>query len=289
MISGNLVGRRDRRLDVDAEPDRGQPDRHRQVGHGRPRQLERGRPDRGRLRQHGRRNDVGGAERDLGQPVGHPARRVDGDANLIEGNDVGTDFTGTTPLGNEINGIILSNNASDNYDRRHGQRDRGTRSRSTWRRECCVQSGTGDSILSNSIFSNGHLGIDLAAAGRPSQRGDAQRARRARRAERSPELPGDDRRRRRHQRLGPGQLEQPPEYAVPDPVLQQHGARSIRLWPGPNPARIAVDHHRLRTVRPWSQLTHRRRSRQRLGQRHRDQRDHRRHVGILARISLRSR
>ncbi len=32
---------------------------------------------------------------------------------------------------------------------------------------CSVQSGTGDSILSNSIFSNGHLGIDLAAAGDP--------------------------------------------------------------------------------------------------------------------------
>ncbi len=30
-----------------------------------------------------------------------------------------------------------------------------------------VQSGTGDSILSNSIFSNGHLGIDLVAAGDP--------------------------------------------------------------------------------------------------------------------------
>ena len=31
-----------------------------------------------------------------------------------------------------------------------------------------VQSGTGDSILSNSIFSNGHLGIDLVAPGDPS-------------------------------------------------------------------------------------------------------------------------
>ena len=30
-----------------------------------------------------------------------------------------------------------------------------------------VQSGTGDSILSNSIYSNGHLGIDLVAPGDP--------------------------------------------------------------------------------------------------------------------------
>ena len=83
-----------------------------------------------------------------------------------------------------------------------------------------VQSGTGDSILSNSIFSNGHLGIDLAAAGDPPSGV-------------TPNAPGV--------RVGPndlqntpvmtavvagtkgavaGELEQPAEYALPHPVFQ---------------------------------------------------------------------
>ena len=100
VISGNLVGIEIDGADVDPEPDRGQPDRHRQVGHGRSRQLERGDPDRRRLWQHGRRNDRGGPQRDLGQPVGNPARRLRRpQLNLIEGNDVGTDISGTAASG----------------------------------------------------------------------------------------------------------------------------------------------------------------------------------------------
>ena len=51
--------------------------------------------------------------------------RLDGQTatlNLIEGNNVGTDLSGTAALGNEINGIILSDNASNNTDRRHRKR-----------------------------------------------------------------------------------------------------------------------------------------------------------------------
>ena len=111
-----------------------------------------------------------------------------------------------------------------------------------------VQSGTGDSILSNSIFSNGHLGIDLAAAGDPPSGV-------------TPNGPGV--------RVGPnnlqntpvmtavvagtegavaGELEQPPEYAVPDSVLQQYGGRSIGLRPGPDVARARRRSRPMRAV-----------------------------------------
>ncbi len=95
--------------------------------------------------------------------------RLDGSTaahNLIEGNYVGTDSSGTIALGNEINGIIVNNDASNNTI---GGTASGTGNTIAYNVAAgvSVQSGTGDSILSNSIFSNGHLGIDLVAAGDP--------------------------------------------------------------------------------------------------------------------------
>ena len=50
---------------------------------------------------------------DLGQPLGSPARRRRvRPGNLVEGNDIGTDITGTDRLGNEVDGVIFSNGAS---------------------------------------------------------------------------------------------------------------------------------------------------------------------------------
>ena len=95
--------------------------------------------------------------------------RLDGPTatlNLIEGNNVGTDLSGTAALGNEINGIIVSDNASNNTIGGTGTGQANTIAYNV-AAGVLVQSGTGDSILSNSIFSNGHLGIDLAAAGDP--------------------------------------------------------------------------------------------------------------------------
>jgi Calx-beta domain len=96
--------------------------------------------------------------------------RVDGSTaalNLIEGNYVGTDINGTAELGNEINGIIVSNNASNNTigGTAAGQ---GNTIAYNVAAGVSIESGTGDSILSNSIFSNGHLGIDLVAVGDPA-------------------------------------------------------------------------------------------------------------------------
>ncbi len=95
--------------------------------------------------------------------------RLDGstaELNVIEGNYVGTDTSGTLNLGNEINGVIVSNGASNNTIGGTATGAGNTIAFSV-AAGVSVQSGTGDSILSNSIFSNGHLGIDLVAAGDP--------------------------------------------------------------------------------------------------------------------------
>ena len=54
-----------------------------------------------------------------------------------------------------------------------------------------VESGTGNSILSNSIFQNGRLGIDLVAPGDPPN-GVTLNGPGVRRPQRPSELPGPD-------------------------------------------------------------------------------------------------
>ncbi len=95
--------------------------------------------------------------------------RIDGATavqNLVEGNLIGTDSTGTKPLGNEINGVVISTSASNNT---LGGTVAGAGNTIAYNVAAgvSVASGTGDSILSNAIFSNGHLGIDLVAPGDP--------------------------------------------------------------------------------------------------------------------------
>ncbi len=95
--------------------------------------------------------------------------RLDGSTatgNLIEGNDVGTDSSGTVALGNEINGIVISNSASGNSIGGTASGGGNTIAFNV-AAGVSVQSGTGDSIVSNQIFSNGHRGIDLVAPGDP--------------------------------------------------------------------------------------------------------------------------
>ena len=91
--------------------------------------------------------------------MGHSARWFHYIGNLIQGNFIGTAANGTSPLGNEINGIIISNNASNNTigGTTTGQ---GNTIAFNVAAGVLVQSGTGDSIVSNSIYSNDH-GISL--------------------------------------------------------------------------------------------------------------------------------
>jgi hypothetical protein len=92
--------------------------------------------------------------------------RVDGSTatgNLIEGNLVGTDLSGTLPLGNEVQGILFSSDASNNKvgGTLTGQ---GNTIAFNVNYGVDVDSGTGNSILTNSIFSNGQGGIALNAS-----------------------------------------------------------------------------------------------------------------------------
>ena len=80
--------------------------------------------------------------------------------NVVEGNNIGTDVSGTLPLGNEIDGIIFSTTASNNTVGGAGV-GQGNIIAFNAATGVLVQSGTGNSILTNSIYSNGRLGIVL--------------------------------------------------------------------------------------------------------------------------------
>ena len=89
-------------------------------------------------------------------------------------------MTGTLPLGNEIDGIIFSTNASNNTVGGTGG-GQGNTIAFNVAAGVIVQSGTGDSILSNSIYSNGQQGIVLVGTANNAQscsdthRGDRRR------------------------------------------------------------------------------------------------------------------
>jgi hypothetical protein len=85
-------------------------------------------------------------------------------ANLVEGNLIGTDISSQSPLGNEINGVIVTAGASNNTIGGTA----GNTIAFNVAAGVSIESGTGNTILSNSIWSNGRLGIDLVAPGDPA-------------------------------------------------------------------------------------------------------------------------
>ncbi len=97
--------------------------------------------------------------------------RIDGSTatdNVIEGNFIGTDLTGTIALGNEINGVIFSTNASDNTVGGTAA-NQGNTIAFNVDAGVLVASGIGDSILSNSVYTNGQSGILLTGSGNNAQ------------------------------------------------------------------------------------------------------------------------
>ncbi len=84
--------------------------------------------------------------------------------NVVTGNFIGTTVTGTAALGNADDGVLVFAGASGNIiggaSGAAGNRIANNGGDGVW-----VLSGTGNSILSNSIFSNGGLGIDLDVDG----------------------------------------------------------------------------------------------------------------------------
>jgi hypothetical protein len=94
----------------------------------------------------------------IGQP---PGSGSDVTGNLVQGNRIGTDVTGTNPLGNGLNGVLVVS------ARAHGNivggeaPGAGNTIAFNGGDGVLVDTGTGDAILGNAIFTNGHLGIEL--------------------------------------------------------------------------------------------------------------------------------
>jgi hypothetical protein len=82
--------------------------------------------------------------------------------NLVQGNRIGTRTDGVTPLPNGSQGVRVLNSASNNTI--GGASGEGNVIAGNLAGGVLIESGTGNAIRSNSIFSNGGLGIDLAPA-----------------------------------------------------------------------------------------------------------------------------
>ncbi len=96
------------------------------------------------------------------------------DNNIIQGNFIGTDVTGTLNLGHATEGILLSTGAAKNTIGGTGAGEGNTIAFNTGVGVSAASaSGTGNTILRNSIFSNSGLGIDLNSDGvTPNDVGD---------------------------------------------------------------------------------------------------------------------
>ena len=161
VISGNLVG-----VEIDGSTSTQNLVEGNLIGTDKSGTADRGNSNEGILIEGAAGNTVGGTTAAARNVISANqwGIRIDGPTatgNLIEGNDVGTDITGTLPWATRS---TASSSAMTPRTTRSAARAaaRGIRSLSTWRPGSSSQSGTGDSILSNSIFSNGQQGIALA-------------------------------------------------------------------------------------------------------------------------------
>jgi titin len=87
--------------------------------------------------------------------------------NTIAGNYIGTDVTGTAPLGNELDGVLLLG-ASDNLIGGTTP-DAANQIAFNGNDGVLVDTGTGNAIRGNAIYSNNNLGIELINNGNNSQ------------------------------------------------------------------------------------------------------------------------
>jgi titin len=96
--------------------------------------------------------------------------------NLVQGNFIGTDVGGTAVLSNGHNGVFViaaSDNTIGGMAAGAGNTVAFNGGDGVFVSTCCELSGTGNAILSNAIFSNTGLGIDLDPDGvTPNDAGD---------------------------------------------------------------------------------------------------------------------
>jgi titin len=117
----------------------------------------------------GSNNTVGGIAAGAGNVIsGNQANGVliSGTGEVIQGNDIGTDSTGTLALGNASNGVSItgSNNTIGGTSAAAGNTIAFNGNDGV-----LVNTGTGNAILSDLIFSSGNLGIELINNGNHNQ------------------------------------------------------------------------------------------------------------------------
>ncbi len=114
----------------------------------------------------GARNIIAGNWENAIQIDGTATSAAEG--NKIQGNYIGTDISGKTALGNSMNGIVFGNYANNNLV---GGNEPGAGNIIAFNKSAGVavggtgNPGKGNAILTNSIHSNGGLGIDLGTTG----------------------------------------------------------------------------------------------------------------------------
>ncbi len=84
--------------------------------------------------------------------------------DLVEGNFIGTDLADTVPIGNSIDGVLVDQNASQNTIGGLAAGARNTIANNVGA-GVVIASGNANAILSNSIYANTMLGIDLGGDG----------------------------------------------------------------------------------------------------------------------------
>src|SRR5207247_952610 len=93
--------------------------------------------------------------------------------NTVTGCLIGTNKEGTAPLGNGINGIFLSNSNNNVIGRKPAANGSTTGLANLIAFNAAdgvfVASGIGNGIRSNSIYSNGSLGIELSPGANKNQ------------------------------------------------------------------------------------------------------------------------
>jgi titin len=90
-----------------------------------------------------------------------------GQGDLVQGNIIGTDATGSVPLGNAGDGVHIS--GSNNHTIGGEATGAGNTIAFNGGDGVLVDTGTGNAILGNPIFANGHLGIELLHGGNHDQ------------------------------------------------------------------------------------------------------------------------
>jgi CSLREA domain-containing protein len=135
----------------------------------------------------GDRNQIGGAAAGAGNLISGNNRYgvlllQSGADNKVQGNRIGTQADGTTPLGNTSDGVVVAadffggTSGTGPIDNLIGGADGGAGNVIAFNggRGVNVLAGQRIGILSNSVFSNGQLGIDLNGNGvTPNDAGDA--------------------------------------------------------------------------------------------------------------------